>query len=731
MGASPPGQLRIRGARQHNLANVDLDLPLHQLVVLCGPSGSGKSSLAFDTVFAEGQRRYLAALGQASKHGLLPPAVDELANLPPTLALRQRDDAPPSHARLAEVAELLPPLRLLAGRFGVLHCPLCGRPVRPVPVDGIVDAIMGWEAGSRVTLEAPLAGGLAVLDEVREAGFSRVRWQGEIHRVDDVPAAGEGPVRVVVDRIKLAADRRARVSDSVRLAARVGRGVVVAVSNGQEHSWVERPYCLHDDLPLPALSPSLVHRWTHAGQCPECAGKGCAHCGDTGLSPVARGVRWRGHGLADWLGATVDQLQELLPAPEGPEEGPLRELHRRLASLCRLGLGHRVVGGKASLLSAGELQRARLTRVVTAALGGVVVVLDEPAAGLDDPSAARVVEELRAVLSEGASVLAVSHHPVVLRAADHVVEFGPGAGAAGGQVVYDGPSDALRTVPTATGRWLAGDTPLPAAVGRAGEGWRAVGGHRVRRGVLGAVVGPSGSGKSAWLAELEAAARGEEMRIARADRAAGRSARSMVATYVGLWDVLRKLLAMTREATLRGLDPRSFSLNVKGGRCEACRGRGVRRIELDMLPDIEVPCEVCGGARFAKDVLEVRWKGLSAAELLDADAATLRPLLGGHPKLDAPLRALVDVGLGYLPLGRTTDGLSGGEARRLALARELVGAVQGTMYLLDDVTVGLHRSDVLSLLRTVQALVDGGGTVWMATHDADVAECADHRIDLG
>ena len=200
MGASPPGQLRIRGARQHNLANVDLDLPLHQLVVLCGPSGSGKSSLAFDTVFAEGQRRYLAALGQASKHGLLPPAVDELANLPPTLALRQRDDAPPSHARLAEVAELLPPLRLLAGRFGVLHCPLCGRPVRPVPVDGIVDAIMGWEAGSRVTLEAPLAGGLAVLDEVREAGFSRVRWQGEIHRVDDVPAAGEGPVRVVVDR---------------------------------------------------------------------------------------------------------------------------------------------------------------------------------------------------------------------------------------------------------------------------------------------------------------------------------------------------------------------------------------------------------------------------------------------------------------------------------------------------------------------------------------------------
>jgi len=729
--AASVARLAVRGARQHNLADVNLDLPLCQLVVFCGPSGSGKSSLAFDTVFAEGQRRYLAALGLGGRSRLLPPDVDELRGLPPTLALRQRQQAPSAHASLASVAELMPPLRLLLGRFGVMHCPRCDRPIEPVAADHIVDEILEHPERTRVTVEAPLSGG-DVLDEVRRAGFSRVRVDGSVRRVDAVRAVPDGAsLRVVVDRIKVAPDRRARLADSVRLAARAGRGVVVAVIDQTEHTWVERPYCLHDDLPLPALEPRLLSRWSAVGGCPECRGTGCAACGQTGLSPVARAVRWQQRTLPELLAATADELRLSVGAASEAEEGPVTELQRRLGSLCALGLGGHALAHAATALSAGELQRARLTRVLTASLGGVVVVLDEPAAGLDDDTARQVVEQLRAVLDEGSTVLAVSHHPTVLQAADHVVEFGPGAGLGGGRVVFEGPPRLLADSDTSTGRWLAGALPLPSSRGRQAEAWVEEGGLRLPLGVLAALAGPSGAGKSTALHRLgEAAVQAGVERVVRADRPAGRSSRSMVATYVGLWDVARRLLAQTREAAVRGLDASAFSLNKKGGRCEACRGAGVRKVELEVLPDVMVPCEVCGGDRFARDVLEVRWKGMSPAELLRSDAATLRPILGGHPRLDAPLRALVQVGLGYLPLGRATDGLSGGEARRLALARELVGRTAGTLYLLDDATVGLHRLDVLHLLPALHELVDAGGTVWMATHDRELAASADHQLGL-
>jgi len=726
----PSDGLRIRGARQHNLSDVDLDLPLRRLVVFCGPSGSGKSSLAFDTIFAEGQRRYLAALGMAGRARLPPPDADELRGLPPTLALRQRHDAPPSHATLADVADVLTTVQLLFGRFGVMHCPRCDRAVQPVAADTIVDRIMEGPEGSRVLIEAPLPEAPGVVDEVRRAGFARVRYRGEVWRLDDVPPDATA-LRVVVDRVKLAADRRARVADSVRLAARAGLGVVVAVSDEGEQVWVERPYCVHDDLPLPKLEPRLLSRWSATGRCASCAGAGCEACAETGLSETARRVRWRGQTLEEVLGLGAESAARNLMEGEGAEEGPVDQLRRRLDALVGLGLGGPRLATPAPSLSAGQLQRARLTRVVTAALGGVAVVLDEPAAGLDDDSAARVVEQLRAVIDEGSSVLAVSHHPVVIRAADHLVEFGPGAGVLGGCVVFDGPAQGIDEADTATGRWLSGRLPVPGGRHRPLVRWVEEGGRRLPLGALSVVVGPSGSGKSTWLERLGAAAAVADLRVVAADRAAGRSRRSMVATYVGLWDVVRKLLAQTRAAAIRGLEASAFSLNVKGGRCEACRGQGTQRLELELLPDVEVPCEVCGGARFARDVLDVRWKGVSPAELLAGDADTLRPILAGHPHLDRALGALVRVGLGYLPLGRTTAGLSGGEARRLALARELVRSSEGTIYLLDDVTVGLHRADVVALLPTLHDLVDGGGTVWMATHDRSLVDVADHVVEIG
>ncbi len=723
--------LIVRGAREHNLKGVDLDLPAGQVVALCGPSGSGKSSLAFDTLFAEGQRRYLQALGLSSRADLPPPRVDRLDGLPPTLALRQRVQAPDHSARLVEVAEAAPALRLLFGRSGELHCPACGRPVRPTSHDGIVAALLEAPEGARVLIEAPLTSAAGVLDEVRRAGFSRVRVDGEVMRAEGLTLPATASLRVVVDRVKVSADRRARLADSVRLAAQAGRGVVVAVVDGEEHTWVDRPYCPHDDQALPPLEPRLLSRRSQTGGCPSCAGSGCEACDQSGLSSVARAVTWRGFRLPDLWAMSIDELCGALPSQGEPaEQGALDELRRHLSGLQRLGLGPLPLSRRALTLSAGERQRVRLARTVAAALGGVLYVLDEPAAGLDEGWIPAVLGELTRLRDQGAMVLVVSHQPTLLLGVDRVVEFGPGAGAAGGQLLYDGPPGGLVSADTPTGRWLSGRSPLPPARGRAPGPWVGAAPEGLPTGVLAALVGPSGSGKSRRmraLAERAVGVGGIEQVVA-ADRPAGRSRRSTAGTYVGVWGVLRSLLAQTEEARVRGFDASTFSLNVRGGRCEACKGDGVLRVALEALPDVEVGCEVCGGRRFARDVLDVRWRGLDPSQLLEADAATLRPILSGHPKLEAGLGALVRAGLGYVPLGMATDALSGGEARRLALARELVRRPSGVLYLLDDTTVGLHRADVQGLIEVMQELVEAGGTVWLATHDDEVAACADHVV---
>jgi excinuclease ABC subunit A len=735
--------LSIRGARQHNLASIDVDLPRERLVVVCGPSGSGKSSLAFDTIHAEGRRRYLEALAGAVRVGkALPrPDVDLIVGLPPTLALDQRWGAPTGETSVASYAELWPVLRVLWARAGVQHCPSCDAEIRPLTHDEMVGRLLALPEGTALTIEAPVRlRGVAALEEAIRAGFSRMRVDGAILRAEEIaPSQLEHAtnVRVVIDRIKLASDHRDRVHDAVRLAARAGAGVVLATWGDGGLELVDRPYCVRCNRSFPPLEPRLLSYRHPEGRCPDCEGTGvmgelpCAACGGSRLGEVARAVRWRGRSLARVQTETVAQNAAFFSseASDRVSEIPLGEIVHRLGLLARLGLGALPLGRPAAALSTGEQQRIRLARAVAGRMSGVLYVLDEPSAGLAPDDVDAVVDLLRGLVDAGNGVLAVEHHPAVLAAADHVLELGPGAGRDGGRIVFEGTSRALLHADTATGRWLSGRERLSKSTHVPGPGVLS-GGRDLPTHALVALVGPSGSGKSSLLTRIEADP--QFPRVVRVDRMGVRAARSTPATYTGVWDLVRELLAATREAQIRGFNASFFSLAVKGGRCEACQGTGVRRVDLQVLPDVWLPCETCGGRRFAADVREVRWKGLSPDELLDLTIAEASPILGGHPKIDAILRVLRDVGLGYVPLGLPTAELSGGEAQRLALARELLraGAPEGALYLVDGPTLGLHPADVAVLLHVLRRLVEQGGTVWAATHDPAFAAASDAIVDL-
>jgi excinuclease ABC subunit A len=772
--------VEIRNARAHNLRGVSLTLPARGLTVVCGRSGSGKSSLAFDTLHAEGQRRYLEALGTSARAaiGALPrPAVDAVTGLPPTVAVAQRGDPPPGQLTLAQLVDVAALLRGLLVAAGTLNDPDTGEAVRPVTHDEIVADVLALPEGARVTVEATVPAGAGWRAMVEAAGFSRVRLldgdgaAGPVVRADEVrdDAPAGGRLRLVVDRIKLAPDRRDRVVDAVRTAGRAGRGVIVvtweAGGEAGERTFVDRPYLPASDRTLPPLTPALL-RAPGTDPCPVCAGTGavegeaCTACDGLGLGPVARGVAWEGWTLPALLRAPTGALEAAWQAlPRTPLTAALvEEVGDRLAAMVALGLGGLALGRRAGSLSAGELQRARLARALSGELAGVLLVLDEPDAGLDDAHVDKLIALLRGARDRGNGLVVVSHHPAMIRAADRVVELGPGVGAAGGEVVYDGPPSGLLAAPTPTGAALRGElrpdprvrrAPAPTLTLAPTAPWWSGGAVTLQTGVVNAVVGASGAGKTTLLDALgdavarRAAGEGAEglsggeglLRVVRADEAAARrSGRSLPATYVGAWDVVRELLGATVEAGVRGFDASTFSLNVAGGRCEACKGLGETRIELGFLPPVAVPCDVCGGRRFAADVLEVRWRGHNAAELLALDAEAAHRLLAGHPRLDPPLRALRDVGLGYLPLGQPLDTLSGGEAQRLKLARELARALRrggaDTLFLLDEPAAGLHPADVAPLAGVLHGLADEGATVVVASHHAALAEAADHVVVL-
>jgi len=758
--------IRIRGARQHNLHDLDVDLPLGALTVVTGISGSGKSSLVFDTLHAEGRRRYLEAL-DAREGGLRRPPVDRIDGLPPTIALRQHTRGPSSRESVGESTEISAVLAVIFARGGVQHDPETDEAIEPTPHDRIVTELLELPEGTRLLVEAPLLPDAdtslaSLLDEVRRAGFSRVRLHGRVWRLDEAPTDRPDPdVRVVVDRIRIAPERRPRIAEALRTAGSAGRGVIVCVLPEQERVFVDRPFSLSTGRTFPELTPGLFSV-RGAGRCPTCQGarqideQPCPTCQGTGLGQAARHVRYRGHTLPELLSWPAERLATWIDQTPDARLGPaLDDLRARLGALVRLGLGSLSADRLTASLSAGEWRRLRLARLLGQPLSGVVYILDEPTAGLAPQAVQPVLQVIDDLVQDGNTVIAVSHRESLVRRAAWLVDLGPGAGPQGGRLVHAGPVDALSgDGPTA--RWLSGHLePVEPDGQPTGEPTRLQGlslrslgplDLTLQPGTLTVVHGPAGSGRSTLLQAIDdllgerggpargRVHRGGLERVLHVDDRRIGSKRSMVATFVGVWDVLRELLAATTEARIRGLDAGTFSLATQGGRCESCRGQGEVKVDLGLLPPVWLPCEICEGRRFQQDVLDIRWKGRSAAELLELAAVEAHPLLAGHPRLDRTLRALLDVGLGYVPLGQTTADLSGGEAARLRLARELgrsLRGVEGAVVLVDEPTAGLHPDDARRLIRLLQRLARSGAAVVAASADPRVIRAADARVDLG
>lgn len=794
-----------------------------------------------------------AALGQAAR-----PAFELLTGLSPSIGVAQRGAiAPSARATVGTVTELHDLLRVLFGRTGVQHCPGCGRVVAPVTADAIVDELVALPEGSALSLLAPVArrrvGGVrALVEELGRQGFSRVRLDGEVHRIEEVPAVDARcphDLDVVVDRLRAGPDRRERLQDSLATVLKLGRGAALAEVGGTLRAWATRPYCGVCDRELPPLGPRLFSFNSPAGACPACQGLGvvrridaerlvdpkktlaegavegwraakglleeaarrrgipldrpwaslswehrdlllhgdgemegavkaaarranapwiesdCGECGGSRLAEAARHVRVEGRSLPELLALPLGELRASLASfSRGPLSGPvLDELDRRVAFLVRTGLHYVRADRAADSLSGGELQRLRLGAQAGNQLQGVLYVLDEPTAGLHPEDTAALLEVLLELRDLGNTVLVVDHDPAVIARADHVVEFGPGAGVDGGAVVYEGPPAGLRAAPTLTGRWLRGDAGVPAPHPTRPRHWlelRGLRGHNLQGdarfplGMLVGVGGRSGAGKSSLVEDSlgRALARrlhpggpeplpfaelhGAELvrRLVRVDQAPlGRSARSNVATATKLWDAVRQLYAKTPEARARGFGPEHFSTNQAGGRCTACEGEGRRHVEMLLLPDVVVQCEQCEGRRFDEATLSVSWKGHNVADLLEMRVREARKLFSAFPAIAGPLEVLDALGLGYLPLGQPGDSWSGGEAQRVKLAQQLgkPGEVEGALYLLDEPTIGLHPADVAALVEALRRLVTLGGSVIVVEHDEALLGACDWRVELG
>ncbi len=766
--------IQLRGARTHNLKGVDLDLALGTMTVICGVSGSGKSSLALDTLHVEGRRR-LAQTLSVKLRALLDqqprPELDSLIGIPPTLAVTQnRGDDPGPRATVGTLSELHQLLGVLFTRLGTQHDPATGLQVKTHRADEILKELLSLPEGTRLTLMAPAReaamGDQSVLMEgLLAQGFARVRVDGGLHRIEDLPPLDPSVphrIEVVVDRIRVSPEREARLADALRTALVAGQGRVLALMDDQERLFMEQAWVPGREQPLPPMGPALLNFNSAAGACPSCQGIGeregqsCPACQGQRLSPESLALRLNGLGPGELMQWPLSRLGPWLLGLGLSVPGLQEELSLRLGFLEQVGLGYLHLNRSASSLSRGELQRLRLASLVSTPLQGVLYVLDEPTAGLHPQDTHKLLQILHGLRDAGNTLLVVEHDPVIIAGADQVVEIGPGAGESGGELVFQGSPAALLRSETLSGRWLSGRETLAPGGQHAGAGelvlTKCVGRNldipelRVPLQALTVVTGPGGAGKSTLILDTLLPALKERPGLA-FEKLKGirsiervvlvgsgtslRSPRSNIATYSGLWTRLRNLLAATKNARIAGFEAGHFSLNQAGGRCDACSGSGQVQLELGTLPDLSMPCTVCGGARFDRATLAVRYKGLNAREVLDLSVSQARRLFSAHPRIARMLKDLEEVGLGYLPIGQSGPSLSGGEVQRLRIARDLSrGQVLGSLYILDEPASGLHPANVAALVRLLQRLTREGATVIAIAHDPVLVGAADHRVAL-
>jgi excinuclease ABC subunit A len=898
--------IRIRGARTHNLKNLSLELPRNRLVVITGLSGSGKSSLAFDTLYAEGQRRYVESLSAYARQFLQlmeKPDVDLIEGLSPAIAIEQKAASHNPRSTVGTVTEIHDYLRLLYARVGTPYCPEHNLALQAQTVAQMVDHVLALPEDTKLMILAPVIARrkgeqAELLDELRAQGFTRVRVDGKVHELDAAPRLSKNvkhSVDVVIDRLRVRADTKQRLAESFETALRHadGRALVVETDSHQEHLFSAKFSCPLCDYALPELEPRLFSFNNPMGACPRCDGLGAieffdpkrvvAHPNLSLASGAIRGWDRRNHfyysmlqSLAGHYGFDVEQPWELLDekvqqlilsgsgqekiaftylsergrstvkehAFEGvipnlerryretdstvvreelakhlntracPECGgsrlrrearhvrildktlfevsswPLRktldfyknlqlegargqvaerivrEIANRLEFLVDVGLDYLALERSAETLSGGEAQRIRLASQIGSGLTGVMYVLDEPSIGLHQRDNARLIETLKRLRDLGNSVIVVEHDADAIRAADHVVDMGPGAGEAGGHIVAEGPpSEIISNPQSLTGRYLARALTIevPRLRNRPNSNRlvvRGATGNNLKGidlslplGLLVCVTGVSGSGKSTLINDTVYAAVARSLYGSAAEPAPhasiaglehldkvisvdqspiGRTPRSNPATYTGLFTPMRELFAGVPEARQRGYDAGRFSFNVKGGRCEACQGDGVTKVEMHFLPDIYVPCDVCHGKRYNRETLEVRYKGRNIHEVLEMTVSEAAGFFSAVPAIARKLQTLIDVGLGYVRLGQSATTLSGGEAQRVKLSLELSKRDTGrTLYILDEPTTGLHFHDIKLLLEVLHRLRDAGNSVVVIEHNVDVIKTADWIVDLG
>ncbi len=803
------GKIVVKGARVHNLKNIDVAIPRDQLVVITGVSGSGKSSLAFDTLYAEGQRRYLESLAADARQFLQQmekPDVDSIEGLSPAIAIQQK--AGPSHPRstVGTLTEIYDYLRLLFARIGQATCIQCGREITAQTIEQISDQLLSLPEETRLVVLAPVAAGGAgdprpVLQELARAGFARAKINGEVYELSeeiDIKTDPPHEIDLIVDRLVLRPGIERRLADSLEVASRIGRQVIKAelvpghAAPSEELIFIQKFMCIQCGIFLPEITPRLFSFNTPQGACPACKGLGiesrprrsgkneesepdtlpCRECQGRRLKKESLAVKLGGRSIADLtavsLTAARDFLHELDLSKKQAVIGQkvLREITGRLQFLIQLGLEYLTLDRSAVTLSGGEAQRVRLATQLGSSLAGVLFILDEPSIGLHQKDNAELLKLLKQLRDAGNSVVVVEHDQETIVAADHIIDIGPGAGVKGGEIVVQGTLAEIMNSPgSLTGQYLLGRVkmPIPARRRRGTGEFLVIKGAKennlkditvkIPAGSMTCVTGVSGSGKTSLIMDIlyNVVARrlhkskkktgefdeliGADLfdRVVGIDQAPiGRTPRSNPATYTGLFDHMRNLFAQLPEARVRGYKPERFSFNAPGGRCEACAGEGAVRVDMYFLPPVYVVCENCHGRRYNRETLEIKYKGLSIADILDLTVLQASEVLSPIPALSERLRVLREVGLGYLRLGQAAQTLSGGEAQRVKLARELARKATGrTLYILDEPTTGLHFDDVKQLLELLQRLTDAGNTVVIIEHNLDFIKSADYVIDLG
>ncbi|WP_297129457.1 excinuclease ABC subunit UvrA [uncultured Eubacterium sp.] len=898
----------VKGAREHNLKNIDIEIPRDKLVVFTGLSGSGKSSLAFDTIYAEGQRRYVESLssyarmflGQMDK-----PDVDYIEGLSPAISIDQKTTSKNPRSTVGTVTEIYDYLRLLWARIGIPHCPVCGREITQQTVDQIVDKLLELPERTKIQVLAPIARGkkgefVKEINDIRKQGFVRCRIDGEIVDLQDeikLSKTKKHNIEVVVDRIVIKVGIQSRLTDSVETATKIGNGLLIVDINGENEEVFSLNYaCPEHGVSIEEMSPRMFSFNNPFGACKKCDGLGtfkeidpdliipdkkmsinqgaikasgwnvaegssiarmymdalakeynfsldmpvemindeglhailygtdgkklkmkrvtsygsgtylsefegivnnlkrryaettsdyartaieevmqectCGECKGSRLKPEAMAVTVGGKNIYEFCSMSVSEELDFVNNLELTEKEQmignlvLKEIKERLTFLNSVGLDYLSLARESGTLSGGEAQRIRLATQIGSSLMGVLYILDEPSIGLHQRDNEKLLETLRHLRDLGNTLIVVEHDEDTMRAADFLVDIGPGAGIHGGELIAAGtPEEVMACENSITGQYLSGKRSIPVPTKRReGNGKKlTVFGAKennlknidveIPLGKFVAVTGVSGSGKSSFVNEILykylcnvlnhakkhtgkfSSFKGVDAldKVIDIDQSPiGRTPRSNPATYTGVFNDIRDLYASTNDAKAKGYGPNRFSFNIKGGRCEACQGDGIVKIEMHFLADVYVPCEVCGGKRYNRETLDVKFKGKSIYDVLEMTVDEALEFFSTHAKIARKLQTLSDVGLGYVKLGQPATTLSGGEAQRVKLATELAKRSTGkTIYILDEPTTGLHTADVSKLLDVLNKLVDTGNTVLVIEHNLDVIKCADHIIDLG